>query len=76
MPAVLAWRVFLEPAPWDAHWLWLSLPIVVAICVVFKTIRGPSLSRLPLSAGFLVMQVVVFLVLAAAGLWLLVDLVV
>ncbi|MEM0914217.1 MAG: hypothetical protein AAGB29_14655 [Planctomycetota bacterium] len=74
--ATLAWRVFLEPAPWEPGWLWLMLPIVVAICVVFKTIRGPSLRRLPQAAGFLVLQVLVFMVLAAAGLWLLVELVV
>jgi hypothetical protein len=73
--AGLGWRVFLEPAPWEDYWLWLVLPIVVAVSVVFKAIREPSLARLPRAAGFLSMQVLVFLVLAAAGLWLVVELV-
>jgi len=72
---VVGWRVFLEPAPWEGAWLWLMLPIVVAVSVVFKTIRGPGLRALPRSAGFLTVQVLVFMALAAAGLWLLVSLV-
>ncbi|MEM1208649.1 MAG: hypothetical protein AAF586_09675 [Planctomycetota bacterium] len=70
------WRVFLEPAPWEAGWLWLMVPIVVAVCVVFKTIRTPALKAVPRAAGFLIVQVLVFMALAAAGLWLLVELVV
>ncbi|MEO0588140.1 MAG: hypothetical protein AAF078_10915 [Planctomycetota bacterium] len=68
----MGWRVFLEPAPFEAGWVWLILPIVVAICVVFKTIRTPQMSRVPRASAFLVVQVMVFMVLAAAGLWLLV----
>ncbi|MEM6334693.1 MAG: hypothetical protein AAF823_15275 [Planctomycetota bacterium] len=68
----MGWRVFLEPAPFEARWVWLILPIVVAICVVFKTIRTPRMGRVPRASAFLVVQVMVFMVLAAAGLWLLV----
>ena len=52
-------------------WLVLLLPLVVAISVVYKTIKLEDLSRLPREAGILCVQILSFMVLAAAGLWVL-----
>ena len=49
----------------------LLLPLVVAISVVYKTIKLEDLSRLPREAGILCVQILSFMVLAAAGLWVL-----
>ncbi len=72
---VLAWRPFLDPAPVDRYWLWLLPPLILVIALVYRTIKSNSLARLPKEAGFLALQISVFMVLAAAALWLLLLLV-
>lgn len=68
---VLAYRPLLDPAPIDRYWLWLLPPLIIVIAVVYRTIKSESLVGLPRSAGFLAFQISVFMVLAAALLWLL-----
>ena len=67
----LAWRPFLDPAPIDRYWLWLLPPLIIVIALVYRTIKSDSLSRLPRAAGYLAFQISVFMVLAAAALYLL-----
>jgi len=69
----LAYIPFLDPLPLDAWWLLLMLPLTLAISVVYKTIKLDDLDRLPRQALILWGQIVVFMVLAAAGLWLLTE---
>lgn len=69
----LAYRPFLDPLPSDGYWM--LLPLVVAIAVVYKTIKLDDLQRLPREAAILTGQIAVFMVLAAAALWLLVEVV-
>lgn len=71
----LAYRPFLDPLPLDTYWLMLLPPLALAIAVVIKTIRLQDLSQLPRQATLLAVQIVVFMGLAAAGLWLLTELV-
>lgn len=68
---LLAYRPFLEPLPIDAWWLWLAVPLVVGVAVVYKTIKLPELSRLPREAATLAGQVLVFMAMAAGLLSLL-----
>lgn len=70
---ILAFRPFLEPLPIDDYWLWFLLPLVVAIAVVYKAIKLDDLRRLPAQAAFLAAQIVAFMILAAAALWLLTE---
>ena len=64
------YRPFLDPLPWDGAWLWLMLPLVLAISIVYKAIKVDNLAHVPRQALFLAAQIVVFMVLAAAALWL------
>jgi len=73
--ALLAYRPLLDPAPIDRYWLWFLPPLIIVVALVYRTIKSDSLGGLARSAGFLVLQVSVFMVLAAAGLWLLLLLV-
>mgnify|MGYP006291850431 CR=1 FL=1 len=68
---LLAWTPFLQPLPLDDHWLWLVIPIVVIISIVYKTIKVEDLNTLPKQAAMLATQIFVFMALAAAGLYLL-----
>ena len=70
-PALLAWRPFLDPAPIDRYWLWLLPPLILVIALVYRTIKSGSLVGLHRQAGFLAFQISLFMVLAAAALWLL-----
>lgn len=70
----LAYRPFLEPLPvWD-YWIWLLLPLVFAISVVYKSVRVESMRRVPLEAVRLMLWIVVAMAIAAAALLLLVRL--
>ncbi|HEX7009814.1 MAG TPA: hypothetical protein VF184_07525 [Phycisphaeraceae bacterium] len=71
---VLAYRPFLDPLPLHSGWMWLMLPLALAIAVVYKTIKLPDLSALPRQAATLAVQIIVFMALAAAAVWLIVEL--
>lgn len=74
-PAVLAFRPFLDPVPVDRYWMLLLLPMVIAIAVVYKTIKTDRLEKIPREATVLAAQIVAFMVMAAAALWMLTELV-
>ena len=63
-------RFFLEPLSLDRYWLLMLLPLVGSICVVYKTIKIDDMAQLPRGAALLAGQVVFFMVVAAAVLWL------
>ncbi|MEM9753050.1 MAG: hypothetical protein AAF916_06655 [Planctomycetota bacterium] len=64
----LTWRPFLEPLPIDSGWLWLCVPLVFGVAVVYKTIKLPNLRDLPKEALKLGTQVLLFMALAAGAL--------
>lgn len=70
-----ALRLFLEPMPLDDYWLLLLPPLAIVIAIVYKTIKLDDLTKLPRQATYLAAQILVFMVLAAAGLWLVTELV-
>ncbi len=67
MSAVLAYRPFLEPLPIEPAWLWLCVPLVLGVAVVYKTIKLPTLEKLPQQSLLLATQVLLFMA-AGAGL--------
>lgn len=71
LPTVAGYRPFLDPVPIDDFWLILLVPLVIAVAVVYKAIKLDDLSELPRQATHLAGQIMVFMVLAAAALWLL-----
>lgn len=65
----LGFRLFLDPLPVDRYWVVLLLPLVLSISVTWKTIRLDDLRRLPGQSVLMTTQIIFFLVLAAAILW-------
>jgi len=72
--SLLAYRPFLDPLPVDRFWLLLLVPLVILVAVVYKAIRLPDLAHLPRQSASLAAQILIFMVLAAAALWLLTEL--
>ena len=71
----LAYIPFLEPLDLsDGALLFLLIPLVVIITTVYKAIKLEDLSQLPRQALWLSLQIVVFMILMAAVLWLLSEL--
>jgi hypothetical protein len=67
-----AWRrPFLDPLPVDDYWLWLLVPLVAAICVVYKTIKADRPENIPRQSLNLMVQFMAMMALAAVALWLL-----
>ena len=72
---LLAYRPFLDSLPIDPYWLGTLLPLVLAIAVVYKALRLDDLATLPRQVLSLTVQIVAFMALAAAALWLVSELV-
>lgn len=72
---ILAFRPFLDPLPLHAPWAtWLLLPpLVLAIALVYRAMKLPTLDDLAREALQLTLQIVAMLVLAAAGLYVLIE---
>lgn len=73
MISLLAWRPFLDPLPLDTWWLVMLLPLIVVVSIVYKTIKLADLKELPRQSLHLSLQIIIFMVLAAAALWLLTE---
>ena len=66
----LAFRPFYDPLfalfpHLSDHWLWMVIPLVVAISVVYKCTRVKDLKLLPRDAAIMGEQIVVVMALAA-----------
>ena len=68
-----SFRPFMTPLRLEAQWLLLLLPMVVAISIVYKTIKLRDLRRVPQEAAMLAAQITLFMVLTASVLWLLTE---
>jgi hypothetical protein len=73
---LLAWMPFVQPMPGVIHWWWLLIvPMVTGVSVAWKAIRMPSLERYWREVGFMTVQVLLGMVALAAGLMVLVRVV-
>lgn len=71
---MLGYVPFLDPLPVDRWWLLMLLPLVVVISIVYKAIKVEDLHQLPRQAAALTAQILTFLVLTAAALLLISEL--
>ncbi|MFW5682634.1 MAG: hypothetical protein ACOC1G_06475 [Phycisphaeraceae bacterium] len=71
--ALLAWRPFLDPIDVTGYRLWLMLPLILVVAVVYKAIKIDDLRKLPKQATVLFLQIFAFMVLALIALWLLTE---
>jgi len=76
LPLTLGWRPFLEPLPVDDLWMWLLIPLTIAIATVYKTLKLDDLNRLPWEIARLSTLIVLSMLAAAVVLGVLVTVVV
>ncbi len=70
----LAWRPFLDPLDLHSTWPWLLPPLVLAVAIVYKTVKQPTLDKLPLEILRLTLNILILMATAAVVLWGLVEL--
>lgn len=64
---------FLQPAPvWD-YWFLLLFPLLLVICLVYKTVKVSHIRELPRQAGEMFGWLIAGLAASAVGLWLFVK---
>lgn len=72
---LLAWRPFLDPLPLHEPWMWLLVPLALAIAVVYKTLKLEDLRDVPVQAARLTGVIVLSMIAAATLLWMITELV-
>lgn len=72
LPTLAAWRPFFDPLDFHEAWPILLVPLVIAIAIVYKTIKTPALHQIPLEVAKLTAYVVILMIGAALLLWALV----
>ena len=71
----LAYRPFLEPIPLEGFWLLLLVPLILAVAIIYKSVKIENMALLPRQVVMMAAQILAFMVMAAAALWLVVELV-
>jgi len=71
----LAWRPFVEPLNLHGQWLWLIVPLLFGVALVYKTLKLPSLRRLPIETLRLGVYILMLMVVAGGVLWGVIELV-
>ena len=67
---MIAWTLFLNPMPLKAAWmLWLLLPLLLAVAVVYKTVRLEHLVKLWREVTLLTVYMLAALSALGAALW-------
>lgn len=69
----LAWRPFLQPLELHGYWLALLPPIVIAVAVVYKTLKLKKLDKLVYETTRLTCMILGLMFVAAVVLWALVE---
>ncbi len=71
MTALLAsYTPLLQPLPlWD-YWVWLIIPLCVAVSVVYKTIKCQHVHQIPREAAGITLWIITAMIGVAAGVWL------
>jgi hypothetical protein len=67
----LAYRPFLDPLDLHDHWVWLLIPLVYAIALVYKTLKLPVLRKPFREAASLSAYILIVMALAAVAIHLL-----
>ncbi len=64
----LAYVPFIYPLPlWD-YWPWLILPLAACVSVVYKSVKCPSMRRVPREAAVIFVWILIGMVAAGAAL--------
>ncbi len=69
MMSLLAYQPFLDPLPvWD-YWIWLLIPLTVAVSIVYKSIKCKSMATVPREAAGIAFWIIFCMASAAGVLW-------
>lgn len=72
--AILAYTPFLQPLPaWD-YWMWLLIPLTAAVAVVYKSMKCPTMARVPREAAQITLLILLGMAAAAVVLMIVVRL--
>lgn len=64
------YRLFLTPLPlWD-YWVWLLIPLCVAVSIVYKTIKCRYVYQIPREALLITLWIIAAMIGVGAGVWL------
>jgi hypothetical protein len=75
--SLFAWTPFFEPLPFVQNsWLWLIVPLVLGISMMYKAIRVESMKGYWPSVGLMCVQVLLAFAGLAVGFFLLVQFIV
>jgi hypothetical protein len=67
---MMAWTIFYNPITLSpGAQLWLLLPLVLVVAVVYKTLRAGYIREIPLSVVKVYLYMVGALIALAVGLW-------
>ena len=69
MTTLLAYRMFIDPLPVEMHWLWLIIPVSLAVAIAYKTIEVEHLKSLPWEVVQFTGQILLLMGGAAAIIW-------
>lgn len=72
---LLAYTPFLDPLPVHNIWLWLIVPLILAVSLGYKTIKTHDLSNLPRDTASLATQILAFMAATAFAIWLAIELI-
>lgn len=66
---VIAYRPFLDPIDLHDQWLWLLIPLVMSIALVYKTIKLHALEDLVKETARLSLTILGFIAIAGVLCW-------
>ena len=62
-------KLFINPVEMSSHWLWVAIPVSLAVASVYKTLRTPTLRQLPGRIALLTLYIVAGMAALMAGFW-------
>ena len=72
VPSYAYTRPFIQPLPVWNYWWALLIPLLAAICVVYKSIKCAHIREVPWDAFVMMLWIIAALICSAAGLLVLV----
>ncbi len=73
MATSLAWVPVVEPMPIEGFWLWWMVPMVVLICLTYRTMRAQRMADVARETLVMSLQVLAFMVGVAIVLFIVTD---
>lgn len=68
MSSILATRLFVDPLPvWD-YWVWLAIPLCVAVAIVHKSVKCDTMRKVPREAAIITFWMLLGMTVAAGAL--------